>query len=185
MSPEERCLAQVAQLLEAAGVPYMIAGSLASSHHGRPRSTDDADIVIEPTPETLGRFVAALAQAGFYVDPERAQEALRRRHQFNAIDGESAYKVDLIVRKGRAFSATEFERRRRVELLPGLSVTIASAEDTVLAKLEWAQKAGGSEKQLADVRGILEVRPDLDLAYIERWAAELSVLELWQRSRVR
>lgn len=119
------------------------------------------------------------------MDADRARDARRHRGQFNVIDGESAYKVDLIVRKDRAFSAGEFERRGTVDLLPGLRVALASAEDTVLAKLEWARKAGGSEKQLADVRGILDVRSDLDVAYIERWAVELDVLDLWRRLRDR
>lgn len=185
MSPEERCLARVVQILEQCGVPYMVAGSLASSHHGRPRSTNDADVVIEPSADALERLVAVLEQEGFYVDADRARDARCHRSQFNVIDGESAYKVDLIVRKDRPFSAGEFERRGTVELLPGLRVALASAEDTVLAKLEWARKAGGSEKQLGDVRGILDVRSDLDVAYIERWASELGVLDLWYRVRDR
>jgi hypothetical protein len=159
----------------------MLAGSLASSHHGRPRSTNDADIVIDPTTAALENLVAALARAGFYVDSDRAHDALRRRRQFNVIDGESAYKIDLIIRKDRAFSGAEFARRATVELLPGLRAPLASAEDTVLAKLEWARLAGGSEKQLGDVRSILEVKADLDVAYIERWARELGVVDLWQQ----
>jgi hypothetical protein len=58
---------------------------------------------------------------------------------------------------------------------------MATAEDTILSKLEWAKKGGGSERQLDDVRGVVEVRgADLDRAYIERWAAELDVLDLWR-----
>ena len=58
---------------------------------------------------------------------------------------------------------------------------MASPEDSVLSKLEWAMKAGGSEKQLQDAAGVVEVNPRLDRNYIERWAAELKVLDLWQR----
>jgi hypothetical protein len=36
--------------------------------------------------------------------------------------------------------------------LLGVAIHVATAEDTVLAKLEWA-KLGESERQLADVRG--------------------------------
>jgi hypothetical protein len=57
---------------------------------------------------------------------------------------------------------------------------VATAEDTILSKLEWAKKGGGSERQLTDVRGIVDVKGrDLDRAYIERWANDLGVLELW------
>jgi hypothetical protein len=55
-------------------------------------------------------------------------------------------------------------------------------EDTVLSKLEWALKAGGSEKQLADVAGVLDVQADaLDRTYIERRVGELGIRELWLR----
>lgn len=65
----------------------------------------------------------------------------------------------------------------------GTDVPTATAEDTVIAKLEWA-KLGASDRQLEDVAGILRVRgPDLDFGYIERWVAELGLAEPWQRVR--
>lgn len=39
--------------LEAVGLPYMIVGSLASTFHGIPRSTRDADFVIEDIRGTI------------------------------------------------------------------------------------------------------------------------------------
>jgi hypothetical protein len=90
-------------------------------------------------------------------------------------------KVDVIFRKARAFSRSELERRARTRIL-GVEVFIASAEDTILAKLEWA-KLGESERQLRDVVGILEVRRDtLDRGYIERWLDVLQVRELWAKA---
>ena len=61
-------------------------------------------------------------------------------------------------------------------------MALASPEDTILSKLEWAKKAGRSEKQIDDAAGVLAVNPGIDRAYVERWAAELGVLELWRRS---
>ena len=182
MTPEEEVLACVVERLEALGIPYMVTGSVASSHHGRPRTTHDTDIVVDPTPEALVRLVSDLAGAGFYVDAETARDALRRRRQFNVIEIESACKVDLIVRKDRPFSQEEIRRRQLAELGGGVKAALATPEDTILAKLEWARKAGESEKQLSDAAGIVDVRgKDLDRAYIERWAKELKVLDLWRR----
>lgn len=181
MTLDERSLSGVIKILETLEIPYMVTGSLASSHHGRPRTTDDADLVIEPTRESLERLVAALSEAGFYADADRARDALRDRRQFNVIDTQTAFKVDVIVRKERPFSQAEFGRRQRSELVPGLSVSLATAEDTIVAKLEWARKAGESERQLKDVAGVLDVRKDLDRDYIARWARELGVLDLWER----
>ena len=181
MTPETEALARVVRFLDDLGIDYMLAGSMASSFHGRPRTTHDADIVIDPDPQQLDRLVAALAAAGFYVDGQRARDALRRRLQFNAIDTSSAFKLDLVIRKDRPFSREELRRRQWVDL-EGASIALATAEDTILTKLEWARRAAGSQRQLADARGIVDVRGDeLDSAYIERWAEALGVLDLWHQ----
>lgn len=57
---------------------------------------------------------------------------------------------------------------------------IASAEDTILAKLEWA-RLSGSDRQVRDASGMVRVQGDqLDVAYIAHWAAELGVSDLWK-----
>jgi len=58
-------------------------------------------------------------------------------------------------------------------------LALASPEDTILSKLEWSRKAGRSERQLEDAAGVLAVNPRIDRAYVERWATELGVLDLW------
>ncbi len=157
----------------------MLVGSFASSMHGAPRATRDIDIVVEPSPEALDGLLALLAAEDVYVDANTAREELRRHGQFNVIDRSTSWKADVIYNKPRAFSRAEFERRIPVTVL-GVPAFLATAEDTVLAKLEWA-KLGQSEQQLADVHGILEVAADeLDRAYIENWLDELGVRELWR-----
>lgn len=186
MSPEESAIRAATGCLEDLGIAYMVTGSLASAHHGRPRSTHDVDIVVDPEPGAVSVLVVRLREAGFYVDAQTAAEAMQRRRQFNAIQTESGVKLDLIVRKDRPYSIEELRRRRPTQLGEGTSVMVASAEDSVLSKLEWARKAGGSEKQLADVAGILEVQGNrLDVAYIDRWAAALGVADLWNELRAR
>jgi len=53
MTPEEESLGRVIELLERLGIPCMVTGSIATSCHGRPRATHDADVVIDPTPPQL------------------------------------------------------------------------------------------------------------------------------------
>lgn len=171
-------LASVIDRLERAGIPYMITGSLASSYHGEPRATRDVDIVIDPEPETLANLVDDLQAAGFYVDGDVAPDALAGRSQFNAI-GPDASKVDFIIRRDRPFSREEFSRRQPADLL-GTPGFVTTAEDLVLAKLEWAA-ASGSERQLSDVAGILAIADRLDTAYIDRWAGVLGVDDTWRR----
>lgn len=55
---------------------------------------------------------------------------------------------------------------------------MVTAEDLVVAKLEWAA-VSDSDRQRRDVLGIVRVAVDLDEAYIDRWAAALGIGEAW------
>ncbi|MFQ5856094.1 MAG: hypothetical protein ACE5LU_10665 [Anaerolineae bacterium] len=178
MTPEQT-LKIVIEYLEAAGVDYMITGSFASNFHGVPRTTQDADVVIEVSEESLEQLLT-LIEDEFYVSDEAAREALRTRDMFNIIHFETAFKVDLIIRKQRAYAEEEFKRRQSVEFL-GKECWFASPEDTILAKLEWS-KRGQSERQYSDALGVAQVQSDdLDWDYLQKWAERLDVGELYQR----
>ena len=174
MKSQAEFLGEIASLLDEAQVRYMVTGSIASTYHGRPRATQDVDVVVGTNRDHLIAFVRACAARGFYVDAEDAKDALEHRSIFNVIDASSGYKVDIIIRKDRPFSVEEFSRRRRVEL-PTFVVSMVTAEDAILSKLEWSQ-AGGSDRQYQDAVGIALSQGDLlDLAYLRRWAVELGV----------
>jgi hypothetical protein len=168
--------------LERATVPYMVTGSVASSYHGEPRATRDLDIVIDPDPGGLARLVEELEAAGLYVDAGAALGALDDRTQFRAIDSATGWKVDFMIRKDRPFSREEFARRARASLL-GTPAWIASPEDCIIAKLEWAG-VGGTEQQLRDVAGMLDAGgAALDLAHVDRWVAALGLDVAWGRAQ--
>jgi hypothetical protein len=174
-------LARLTVKLTDAGIPHMVVGSFASSFHGVPRSSQDLDLVIDPGPDSLQRFLADLPAADYYADAGAARDALQRRGQFNVIDMATAWKADLIVRKARPFSLEEMRRRVEGDLL-GARVFIASPEDALISKLEWAKLGGNSELQLRDAAGILGLRgSELDVAYVERWVADLGLEDLWRR----
>jgi hypothetical protein len=181
VTPEAVVLGQVVALLERLSIPYMVTGSIATSYHGRPRATHDADVVIDPTSPQLDALVSELARAHFYVDVEGARRAMRQRLQFNVIEITRAVKIDLIFRKERPFSEQEFSRRQRVDLPIGRSVEMVTAEDAIVSKLEWARRSGDSERQLRDAAGVLELNPALDRSYIDRWAEEIGVGDLWRQ----
>lgn len=174
----------VVGVLENAGVPHMLTGSLASAYYGTPRATQDVDLVIDTEAGALNRIVDGLAGAGFYVDRGAAQEALESRGQFNAIDPSGGWKVDLIIKKDRSFSRAEFERRASAFVL-GVDVSVASLEDILLAKLEWSRR-GDSELQRRDVTQLLErAGARLDLAYVERWVLDLGLADEWKDAQQR
>jgi hypothetical protein len=175
-------LREIVTRLDAQGIPYMLVGSVAALAHGHVRSTQDFDLVIEVDAARLNVFVRSLPQERFYASEEAATEALRYATQFNVIDLATGWKVDLIPRKDRPFSASEFGRRIPVEVF-GLDIAVATIEDTILAKLEWATLSGGSERQIEDVRALVGLAGEaLDRAYVERWVGELELREAWQRA---
>jgi hypothetical protein len=181
MTDQSALLARIAGLLDEASIPYMVVGSLASSFHGEPRQTRDIDIVIDPTPEALRRFLELLPPDAFYADADAAADALDRRAAFNIVEMHTGWKVDLIVRRDRPFSREELGRRIRVRLLD-TEADLATAEDTIIAKLEWATD-GQSERQLRDVVAIVETQGDsLDREYLDRWVRALGLEDAWGRA---
>jgi hypothetical protein len=171
-------LARIVEQLDRAGIPHMIAGSFASTYHGVARSTHDIDFVIDPSEAGVRTFVAGLPEADYYVDAEAAVDAVRRRSQFNVIDMETGWKLDFIVRKDRPFSVEEMRRRQAADLF-GTRVFVATAEDSIIAKLEWA-RLGDSERQLRDAAGIVAVRAaELDRSYLDGWVVALGLEAQW------
>ena len=168
--------------LDRAEIPYMLTGSFASSLHGTPRATQDIDFVIAPSLDRLLVFVRSLDPDQYYVSEAAAAEAHQNEGMFNLIDLRAGWKVDLILRKSRPFSREEFDRRA-AEDVGGVRLYVASPEDVIVAKMEWA-KRGGSSRQIEDAAGILRVRgEELDRDYIERWTRELGLEREWDDVR--
>jgi len=175
-------LRRLVAALNEADTRFMVTGSFASSFHGVPRTTQDIDIVVELTSAKLDALLKQLPEAEYYVSSDAARDAVLRKGQFNVIDLATGWKADLIVRKDRAFSREEFERMQPAVLF-GIETFVASAEDILLAKLEWATMSD-SELQKRDISGILDTQGDgLDRGYIERWLEVLGVKRLWDTLR--
>jgi hypothetical protein len=105
-----------------------------------------------------------------------------RRASFNLIHLETMLKVDVFVAKDRPFDQRALGRAREESLAGAESpgVTIATAEDVILAKLEWYRRGNeASERQWGDVLGVLAASgPGLDRGYLDEGARELGVADL-------
>lgn len=170
--------------LDAAGISYFVTGSFASSAHGIPRSTNDIDIVIAPSPQQLEQLLEQFPESEFAVDREDAFDALKGKSLFHVIDYSTLWKIDFIVRQPTPFDDSRFVRRGILEIA-GVLLYTASPEDILLTKLLWA-KLGDSERQINDAAGVIQVQhEDLDLEYVERWVAVLELDQQWREARER
>lgn len=179
-------LQRVISKLEVLGIPYMISGSAASSFYAFVRTTQDGDLVVALALDQVEKFATAFAPE-FYLDRVSIRRAIQMGGSFNLIHLQSSLKVDFFPLRNRAFSRQEFSRRQARLLLKEAvkPAYVATAEDTILSKLEWF-RAGGevSENQWRDVVGLFKVQADrLDLAYLKQWASELEIDDLLERAR--
>ena len=149
----------VTRALDRLRVPYLLGGSLASAVHGLVRATMDSDLVADLKLDDA-RPLAALLGNEFYIDAEMIAEAIKHGSSFNAIHLKTMHKVDVFIAK-RPFDHNELERSERYTVIDDSDETmcIATAEDIILAKLEWYQNGHQvSERQWSDVLGIMGVK---------------------------
>ena len=169
MTPSDDALVRVIEALEGAGIPHMIVGSLAANFHGIPRSTRDADFVVELQPGSLRRL-EQLLPVEMALDPQSAFEGVTGtiRHIIH-LRG-SAFVCELFELSDDPHDRERFSRRQATRLL-GARSFVATAEDMVVTKLRWAS-GGSRSKDRDDVRNIVAVQGDsLDWDYLTRWTS--------------
>ena len=186
MSELIAALTPVVDALHTLEVPFYVGGSVASSAHGVARASLDVDLVAALEPDHVARFVTMLRDA-YYLDGARIEASVRDRRAFNLVHLDTMFKIDVFVVGHRPFDR-EALRRAHDEALgeepEALHVPVATAEDVVLAKLEWFRLGGEvSERQWGDVVGILKVSAQtIDAAYLKRWASALGLTDLLDRA---
>ena len=178
-------LLQITATLEQTNIPYALVGSFASSIHGMYRSTADIDILAQIEPQQVRPLFEALRNS-FYLDEHAIRDAVDHGRSFNAIHFDSVFKVDIFVAKGDEFALAQLNRRQLRFISPDRedSVYVATAEDTILAKLLW-YIAGHeiSNVQWSDVLGVLATsRNTLDYEYLRTWAEKLQVTDLLHKA---
>jgi predicted nucleotidyltransferase len=173
---------EIIAALDHAAIPYMMVGSFASNLYGTGRATFDIDLVVSATPEQVRTLLSLLPTDKYYFDLDTALAACRSKDMFNILDMERGWKVDIIFEKQSAYHRQAFQRRTEAEI-EKVPLVAATAEDTIISKLEWA-KMGESSRQIEDVAGILRVRGEsLDRPYINRWVKDLDLSDQWNHAR--
>lgn len=177
-------LGPVVKIFRELDVPHFVGGSIASSFHGATRSTMDVDLVSELTEDKVAAFVARLDD-DFYRSESAIRDAVRRKSCFNLIYLPTSFKVDVFVSRRRPFD-NESMRRASVERLGEsrtVDVPVASAEDSIISKLEWYRLTNEtSERQWDDVSRLLRLLGETaDTSYLKQAADSVGVTDLLER----
>lgn len=173
-------LKDVVKRFDEAGIEYFLVGSLATMYYGRPRFTQDVDLVVRIKAKQVSQFENLFPIEEYYCPPKEVlHDEVIRRGSFNLINQSSGIKVDIVIDKETDFYASEFTRRKKLTIAPGIEVFIASPEDLILKKLDYYRE-GQSEKHLLDIRDIL-VNIKVDEAYIKGWAERLNLKTQWEK----
>jgi len=188
MLPETiRITLEIADVFDRLKIPYLIGGSFASAIYGHSRATVDADFIADIQPDQIHDLTLALRDE-FYIDPDMILDSIIHQSTFNLIHMDTMFKIDVFILKDRPFEINEMRRRilQNIGDEPSQEAYFATAEDLILAKLDWFKAGGGiSERQWKDVQGILRLQKDrLDLDYLKKWSVEMGLADLFSRALI-
>ncbi len=174
-------LSPVAAAFRHLRVRHFVGGSVASSFHGATRSTMDVDLVCELTEPDISQFIQLIG-GDYYVSEPAVLNAIRGRTCFNLIHLPTCFKVDVFVSRQRPFDLECMDRAlaQRLGAERYVELPIASAEDSIISKLEWYRLTNEtSDRQWQDVSRLINLLgDDADRGYLSRAAQSVGVADL-------
>lgn len=156
---------RLADILEAAGVPYAIGGALALGVWGFPRATNDVDLDVFVAADALAPVLEVLRCGGFAVDVDAALSSARERGDFKAwFEG---VRVDVFVASLPFYDSVK--RRVRRAPIEGRPAWFLSPEDLAVFKLLFFRT-----KDILDVERLVAfLGSSVDGTYVRNWLCDL------------
>jgi hypothetical protein len=157
--------AAVVGALEELSIPYMLVGAFSVNAYSIPRSTKDADFVVELQSGDLMRLANKLGPE-FRLDRQMQFETITNTIR-NVIEHRpTQFKIELFRLTKDPHHIERFRRRRRERLADTIwQPWMPAPEDVVIQKLRW-----GRTKDIEDATNILAVSGSgMDHNYIEQW----------------
>jgi hypothetical protein len=153
--------------LNSSNIPYMLVGSLSSNYWGIPRSTLDADFVVDLGSHSLKALIEPLGPQ-FKLDPQMSFETVTGTKRNIIAVGGTEYKIELFRVSDAPYDRERF-RRRKPATFVGQPTFVASAEDVIVTKLQWAHEAKRN-KDIDDVQNVIAVQANhIDWDYVNQW----------------
>src|SRR5437016_6229362 len=106
---------RVANALSASAIPYLITGSFASNYYGIPRSTKDADFVVQ-LGSALGQEFGQRLGEKFILDPQLSFETVTGTYRQYVRHRRSKFKIELFLLSLDEHDQERFRRRIEVDL---------------------------------------------------------------------
>ena len=160
-------VARIVRALNQSGIPYMLVGSFSSNLYGVPRSTKDADFVLQLQGRSINEVVTLLGQ-DFRLDPQMSFETITATLRYRLQHVSSAFTIEFFQLSDDPHDQARFARRVQTEFA-GSPSFVPTPEDVIITKLRWS-KHGQRAKDIDDVRNVLAIQlPNLDMPYIRSW----------------
>ncbi|HVX84196.1 MAG TPA: hypothetical protein VH253_05215 [Phycisphaerae bacterium] len=167
--------------LNAANIPFMLVGSLSSNAYGIPRSTKDADLVLQLGNWALHQIFGKLPP-GFVVESQIGFETITSTTRYRIQYAPLPFTIELFELSGDPHDQLRFSSRIATTYL-GAKAFLPRPEDVIITKLRWFQTDPRRVKDIEDVRNVIAVQTtqNLDLPYIRHWTDQHQTRELFEK----
>lgn len=168
MTPLDRAIHAITELLESLSTHYAIVGGIANAVWGEPRATIDVDVTVSVENDQLHRTVAAIA--GRFRAAVSHPDTFVQQTRVLPLDTDEGVRIDVIF----ALLPFEEEAIRRARRIPiaGRLVAVVTPEDLLLMKI-----ISERPRDRADAEALVRRRGDqLDRSYLEPRIRELAVV---------
>ena len=180
MTPLDRAIHAIAQVLDSLHIDYAVVGGIANAVWGEPRATLDVDVTVSVENAKLDEAIASIVER--FTSPVSDARSFVQQTRVLPLDTADGVRIDVI------FALLPFEldaiRRARKVPIAGRVVAIVTPEDLVIMKI-----ISERPRDLADAEAIVRRRiAELDRDYVEPRVRELStllqreeILERWKK----
>jgi hypothetical protein len=171
---------RVVAALRKLSIPYMVVGSFSSNVYGKPRSTKDADFVLEMSDCSITTLAGEIG-SDFKLESQMSFETITATTRYRLSHTTTGFTVELFLLSDDPHDQSRFHRRVSGDIGDGQSTFVPTAEDVIITKLRWS-KHGQRRKDLDDAAAVMAVQAGrLDVEYIRTWCDLHQTRDLFER----